>query len=232
MSRRRDDERSNQSKETHGVNKKERGRRRLLAALGIGGGYTALIPTGWREPVVKSIVLPAHAQTSIVGSLDDPCNSVALAFQIQGFGVGGCTGGQFSTITPTVTGSVTAMGGADPGGIPINVQSIFSANGNEVPDDVREGSGVTNAAGNYSITLSGDPHGVCVINCTDSYPTGGLVTVTVTSPVLTGQSMCSAPFSCDDLPPPIGTGAENRSRDSESFYVELTPVDPSSRNKA
>ena len=43
------------------------GRRRLLAALGIGGVATALLPRRWIEPALQSVVLPAHAATSYGG---------------------------------------------------------------------------------------------------------------------------------------------------------------------
>lgn len=42
------------------------GRRRLLEILGKGSGATAavVLPTVWMKPVVNSVLLPAHAQTS------------------------------------------------------------------------------------------------------------------------------------------------------------------------
>jgi len=40
---------------------KNSGRRKLMAALGIGG---ALAAARWSKPLVDSIVLPAHAQAS------------------------------------------------------------------------------------------------------------------------------------------------------------------------
>lgn len=38
-------------------------RRKLLAALGITGA-SAYLPTSWTKPVVESVILPAHAQTT------------------------------------------------------------------------------------------------------------------------------------------------------------------------
>jgi hypothetical protein len=43
------------------------GRRRLLAALGTGAITTALLPKRWTEPVLESVLLPAHAATSYGG---------------------------------------------------------------------------------------------------------------------------------------------------------------------
>jgi len=36
-------------------------RRSLLAALGLGGGAAATLPTSWTKPVIDSVILPAHA---------------------------------------------------------------------------------------------------------------------------------------------------------------------------
>lgn len=41
-------------------------RRRLLKALGLGGGTATVsqLPSAWSKPIVESVVLPAHAQTT------------------------------------------------------------------------------------------------------------------------------------------------------------------------
>lgn len=55
-------------------------RRRLLRALG-GGGTTApgaLSSPQWTRPLVKAVVLPAHAQTSLVETTDPVGCAVAL----------------------------------------------------------------------------------------------------------------------------------------------------------
>lgn len=49
--------------------KKATARRNLLKALVAGGGAFAMgktVPQSWVKPMVKSVVLPAHAQTSPV----------------------------------------------------------------------------------------------------------------------------------------------------------------------
>ena len=40
-------------------------RRQLLAVLGGGSIVAATAPTSWVKPVISSVVLPAHAQTSL-----------------------------------------------------------------------------------------------------------------------------------------------------------------------
>ena len=47
------------------VNKEKKGlnRRKLLGSLAVVGGVSAL-PTSWVKPVINSVILPAHAQTS------------------------------------------------------------------------------------------------------------------------------------------------------------------------
>ena len=45
------------------------GRRKTLKKLLVGGGVAAVgstLPTKWTKPVVDSIILPAHAQTTVV----------------------------------------------------------------------------------------------------------------------------------------------------------------------
>ena len=42
------------------------GRRRLLKTLAVGGATAALLPEKWVTPVIDKILVPAHAQTSVV----------------------------------------------------------------------------------------------------------------------------------------------------------------------
>lgn len=49
----------------------ENDRRRLLKALTLGGGAVTItkLPATWSKPVLESVMLPAHAQTSGVCSV-------------------------------------------------------------------------------------------------------------------------------------------------------------------
>lgn len=63
------------------MKKVDQSRRRTLKTLGFGGGLGAagfVLPQNWSRPVVESVVLPAHAQTTV--SLDD----VTGTFQDEG----------------------------------------------------------------------------------------------------------------------------------------------------
>lgn len=54
---------------TDSTNTRNSARRRLLKSVVAGGGVLAtgkLLPENWARPVVQSVVLPAHAQTSLV----------------------------------------------------------------------------------------------------------------------------------------------------------------------
>jgi len=44
--------------------KVEAGRRQALKAITVAGG--GIVATKWSKPVVQSVVMPAHAQTSLV----------------------------------------------------------------------------------------------------------------------------------------------------------------------
>lgn len=173
-------------------------------------GAAALLPERWTAPVVQAVVLPAHAQTSPVdtppeetGIMFAAC-SVTLAFTPGQVGIGGCTGGQFTNVIPTVSGAV--VGDGDLSGIAIDIESVLMVNG--FPQTVN-GSTTTDGGGNYTLELDGlappdgvgGPHIVCTQDCGTTFPVGGLVQATVTSddPQLAGTSNCSASFVCDDL---------------------------------
>lgn len=69
-------------------------RRRVLAALGgSGAAFGAALAAGWHKPVVRTVVLPAHAQTSppviqcTVVDTDGPCDTTstgAIEFRVFG----------------------------------------------------------------------------------------------------------------------------------------------------
>lgn len=40
-------------------------RRKLLAVIGIGSLAPLAVPTKWSKPIIDSVILPAHAQTSM-----------------------------------------------------------------------------------------------------------------------------------------------------------------------
>ena len=40
-------------------------RRKILAAIGVGSAASLMLPTQWSKPIIRSVMLPAHAQTSI-----------------------------------------------------------------------------------------------------------------------------------------------------------------------
>ena len=40
-------------------------RRKLLAIIGVGGVAAVAIPSRWSKPIIDSVILPAHAQTSM-----------------------------------------------------------------------------------------------------------------------------------------------------------------------
>lgn len=191
------------------VPESRRVRRRTIMGL---MGAAAFLPERWTAPVVQAVMLPAHAQTSDAPPDTPPgpsqltlasC-SVALGFTAGQVGIGGCTGGQFTNVIPTVSGNVT--GDDDLSGIPIDIESVLMVNG--FPQTIN-GSTTTDGDGSYSLELDGlappdgvgGPHIVCTQDCADTFPDGGLVQVTVTSSDsrVEGASICDASFVCDDL---------------------------------
>jgi len=205
---------------------RETSRRRLLTALGIGGS-AAFLPQGWQKPVVKSLVLPAHAQTSPPTeefSFTDPC-SVSLSFEA------GPVGPPNVEITPTVGGLV--IGDGDLGGIRIEFESRLTMNGVPLdPQFVVTGFTETDSQGNYLIVLNRNgttgPHLIFdPDSCDDSYPDGVEVMASSPDPRLPGTATCTASFTCEDIDV-FGNGSiqESGNRTSSNFFVELKPVDP------
>lgn len=66
--------------ETRSKEGQEPSRRKLLKALTAGGAAAAVMPTEWTKPALKSVVLPAHAQTTGVAG----CGIQAWAFVSPG----------------------------------------------------------------------------------------------------------------------------------------------------
>ena len=56
-----------------------RKRREVLTGTAAGSGLALLAGGHWRRPVVESVILPVHAQTSSLFSLRDPCNVTVTA---------------------------------------------------------------------------------------------------------------------------------------------------------
>ena len=57
-------------------------RRQLLKSLGISAAGAAMMPNRWSQPVVESVILPAHARTSVMamlnGVVDGPAGSTFM----------------------------------------------------------------------------------------------------------------------------------------------------------
>lgn len=218
----RDTDKARNNESTHSDGDRKPGRRRLLGALGL-GGTAAFLPPFWHKPVVKGLILPAHAETSPPpGSLSfsDPC-SVSLSFRPLGIGVAGCPGNEWTIIAADISGSV--VGDGDLSGIEINIVSEL----NGFLDTPIETTVFTDAGGNYQIVHD---HSTCTDaeNCESNFPSGGEVLVTATSPDprLTDQASCPAEFDCEDVSTATGSLAESGDRSTSTFYVEMTPVDP------
>lgn len=88
---------------------RSRSRRRLLRAIG-GGGLTlgVVVASKWHEPVVKSVVLPAHAQTSGVGCVV----TLEIAVGAEASSTYAVTTGITGPASTTLTGSSTFSGSA------------------------------------------------------------------------------------------------------------------------
>lgn len=214
-------------------------RRRLLAVLGLSGS-AAFIPPFWHKPIVKGLVLPAHAQTSPADggssrSLSDPCD-VELVFEFLPIGVNlGCTNNITTQVIPVVSGSV--IGDGDLSGISIIIESQLSG----AAGGTQNISGITttDGSGNYQLTLDGNhtpppgespngPHFVCAGDgdCESDFPMGGTVFVTASSPEIPGAGNCSASFDCEDINDPVGSLTERGTdQTSNRFFVEMQPID-------
>ena len=66
------------------INDVKKGRRRALAAITAGGAVAAVMPATWVKPAMKSLVIPAHAQTSGVDTGGSGTSSVNSNCAITG----------------------------------------------------------------------------------------------------------------------------------------------------
>lgn len=170
-------------KETMEAGSPSRGksRRKLLTAMMTGGAVAgaAGLPKKWTSPVVDSVLLPAHAQTS--GDLSDPCQ---LNVEVTG-------AGDSAQVTVTVSGTVTGPG--DVSGITMNILFELLMNNSVVDSDTENDD--TNAGGNYSASTTFS--GICAEGAN-----GVRVTVTSDDPRLAGETAgCEDSFSknCDPV---------------------------------
>lgn len=79
-------------------------RRKLLTSGGIAAGGAVLGGTGWLKPVVRTVVLPAHAQTS-----PSPMATMAVTTGGATTTTGGSTTSTTTTSTSTVTTSTATL---------------------------------------------------------------------------------------------------------------------------
>lgn len=144
---------------------KPAGRRRdALRKLVISGGVIGAAGA-WSKPVVDSVMLPAHAQTSL--PLEDPCSGIV----IQGLNQ--------ELYNVQVTGQVLGPGNS---GIPIHIQVRVSGFGNP---DTQSTNTVTNGSGQYNAILG--PFDAC--------SGGTNVKVTISSSAFAGVAVCTATAS-------------------------------------
>ncbi|MCK5360195.1 MAG: twin-arginine translocation signal domain-containing protein [Gammaproteobacteria bacterium] len=156
-------------------------RRKALKAIGAGGVIAGTIPGSWTTPVVKSVLLPAHAQTSAPAcSTSGPCQSGMSVNILSAVVVG--SGGLF------VIGEAQIPGGNNPCW-PDDSSSVVC----EVIDEgaVLESRDNTSAGGNCSV---GSING-CLVSCSvlvssadNTLTSGDCVTLRVT---FNGACICS-----------------------------------------
>lgn len=178
-------------------------RRTVLGIL----GTSILLPDHWKSPIVQSVVLPAHAQTSPdTSSLSFANCSVSLDLSEMSITTFICADGDVYQIAPTVSGMV--VGDDDVSGISLNIETVMTADGSPVPEDIASlnGTVVTAGDGSYSLELDGlappegveGPHILCT--CEDGVTYEVTATISSDDPRLPGQTTCSDTFTCGDLP--------------------------------
>ncbi|AUN93725.1 hypothetical protein [Pseudazoarcus pumilus] len=60
------------------------GRRRLLQALALGGVSAAVLPEKWVKPVIDTVIVPAHAQATIVSITGIYSNNLQQGMMVPG----------------------------------------------------------------------------------------------------------------------------------------------------
>lgn len=161
-------------------------RRRLLKTLSVGGGVAIgfeMIPDRWTQPLVQSVYLPAHAQTSLpvlrvggpvggaVVSNENPSNRSLLDLVIerahaQGSPSGGCItafvpGGAVGTFQLDLPdGSVVSGEARSDGSTFLGSGGGYTLQGTHAAATVINGT-INDGAMNYSFTLSEADAGGC-----------------------------------------------------------------------
>lgn len=135
-------------------------RRDALRKLAVSGGVIGAAGS-WSKPVVDSVMLPAHATTSL--PLQDPCTGVTIIPRGT------------NTFDVQVTGQVLGPGNA---GIPIHIQVRVSG-GSSDPQTLGKDTH-TNSSGQYDETLG-------TFDACD----GPNVDVTISSTAFAGVAHCS-----------------------------------------
>lgn len=169
--------------ESHDTSSREKpARRRLLKVLASGSGAVVgmkTLPAHWTQPVLDSVALPAHAQTSPDLSLSDPCGIDMQETE--------------GNLVFSVSGAI--VGGGDLGGIQIDIEGVFTDGGSPSPFfSPREETVFTAADGTYG------PVEIATIDasCIGEVPQlvdGLQVTVTSPDPRLAGQTaICTQEF--------------------------------------
>lgn len=124
-------------------------RRKLLKAMGLGGaavGGSKLLPDPWTRPLVKSVVLPAHAQTS-------PAPLVSFSSCSLSNATYNGTSGTTNQVSVDVAYAVTSNFGLDLTAIStMDVTFTFQPSGTTVNGNL---TGATNAAGDGTASLPG-----------------------------------------------------------------------------
>lgn len=171
-------------------------RRRLLKVLASGSGAVVgmkTLPAHWTQPVLDTVALPAHAQTSPEG-LSLTC-SIDNIQSDNGFPA-------TPTLVVTVSGAV--VGNGDPSGIQIDIEGVLTESGTPAPETVENENVLTAADGTYGpVDLTFDEP--CLVEIDEELEIalrdGVQVTTTSPDPRLDGETaICTEVFTkCVDV---------------------------------